>query len=209
MLKAEGDFQEIQLLTGKLTTAHLKEVLKTLLLQRAQNSDLVLYFTGHGFTAGDEFEQTGLFATYDCRRAQQNGLSFTWLNKVIERASLSSLAMFLDCCESEYFIENALLEESLQSLAKKSCFFAAACRTFENAYALKSAQYSFFTGAMLAALQQREQGLITASDVYKHIETQLRGQGQEPVYIGRGNSIPLLDYRRQEPVTATVSEETP
>ncbi|MEO1592537.1 MAG: caspase family protein, partial [Cyanobacteria bacterium J06632_22] len=210
LLKAEGEFQDIKLLTGKkVTTKALQKELKTLLLQRGENSDLVLYFTGHGFTVGDEFDQRGLLATYDCRKEQQNGLSFTWLNNLIQQASLSSLALFLDCCESEFFIENALLQTSLSDLTKKSCFCSAACRTFEQAYARTSAQHSFFTGAMLKALRQRDQGEITAFQVHQHIAPQLKAQHQEPVYIGRGDNITLLDYRRRESVAATVSEECP
>ncbi|MEO1401685.1 MAG: caspase family protein, partial [Cyanobacteria bacterium J06635_1] len=216
LLKAEGDFQDIQLLNKQVTEDKLKAALKTLLLQRAENNDLLLYFTGHGFSEGDEIEQKGVLATYDCQvtfkngapATSQNGIPFSWLNGLIKKASLSSLVMFLDCCQSEFFIENTLLENSLGDLAKKNCFVAAACRTFEKAYALKSAKHSFFTGALLEALQSSDNGKITTTDVLSHTENKLRGEGQEPVYLGRGSSILLLDHRQQLQITQ-VSEVCP
>ncbi|MEM9264633.1 MAG: caspase family protein [Cyanobacteria bacterium P01_F01_bin.13] len=214
LLTQEGDFQAVRLLNEKVTAKKLKDALRQVILQQAEVSDLLLYFTGHGFTEGDEFEQTGFLATYDCEVTLEgetvvdssNGVSLTWLNNLIKKANLSSLAMYLDCCESGYAIENALLENSLQDLARKNCFFAAACRYFEKAYALKSADHSFFTGAFLEALKQPEQ--ITAMDVYRHIEQRLKRQKQEPVYIGRGSSITILQPRMQK-AAAVVSDECP
>ncbi|EKV03690.1 WD40 repeat-containing protein [Leptolyngbya sp. PCC 7375] len=215
LLKAEGNFQAVRLLNRKVTAANLKETLKQVILQQAKDNDLLLYFTGHGLAAGDEFEQKGFLATYDCEVtlegktivASSNGVSFTWLNNLIKKANLSSLVMFLDCCESGFAIENALLEDSLKDLAKKNCFFAAACRNFEKAYALKSAEHSFFTGALLEALQQH-QGKVTTSDVLSFTENKLRGARQEPVYLGRGSSIVLLD-RRQQIQPDQVSDQCP
>ncbi len=122
-----GDQFEVTLLNVGVTRDRLKEALETLLLKRGKNSDVLIYFTGHGFTAGeDEDEAQGYLATQDCRvetddnrvLSARKGYSFQSLNGLIAKAELSSLVMLLDCCHGGSFIESAPAREKLSALNK-------------------------------------------------------------------------------------------
>ena len=120
----QHDF-EVTLLNEGVTRDRLRDALETLLLKRGKNSDVLIYFTGHGFTAGeDEDEAQGYLATQDCRvelegnrvLSARKGFSFQSLNGLIAKAELSSLVMLLDCCHGGSFIESAQAREKLREL---------------------------------------------------------------------------------------------
>ena len=205
---------EVTLLNKGVTREKLRDALETLLLKRGKNSDVLIYFTGHGFTAGeDEDEAQGYLATQDCRieiegkrvLSARRGFSFQALNKLIAKAELSSLVMLLDCCHSGSFIESAQARETLGALNTRY-FLVTACRSFEQAAAMKTAENSIFSAAVLAALQA-DGVRITGLDVLRRVESDLQGTGQEPLYLGAGSDIPIVE--RRVAVTTVVSEECP
>ncbi|MGB3768471.1 MAG: caspase family protein [Phormidesmis sp.] len=213
VLQADNNF-EVTLLNERVTRDRLKDALETLLLKRGKNSDVLIYFTGHGFTAGeDEDEAQGYLATQDCQIEKEGkrvlsarrGFSFQALNKLIAKAELSSLVLLLDCCHSGSFIESARARETLGAL-DTHYFLVAACRSFEQAAAMKAAENSIFSAAVLAALRADE-ARITGMDVLRRVAADLQGTGQEPLYLGAGSDIPILE--RRVAAVAVVSEECP
>ena len=213
VLQANNNF-EVTLLNERVTRDRLKDALETLLLERGKNSDVLIYFTGHGFTAGeDEDEAQGYLATYDCQIEKEGkrvlsarrGFSFQALNKLIAKAELSSLVLLLDCCHSGSFIESARARETLGALDTRY-FLVTACRSFEQAAAMKAAENSIFSAAVLAALRADE-AQITGMDVLRRVAADLQGTGQEPLYLGAGSDIPILE--RRIAAAAVVSEECP
>ncbi|MGF1569815.1 MAG: caspase domain-containing protein [Nodosilinea sp.] len=143
-LLKRGDFSDIDLKLNP-TFEQLNTALETLLQQRATRSDALIYFTGHGFTAGEtDDDQDGYLATADCEievdaqgnlLSQRRALSFKRLNGLVQRANLSSLVMLLDCCHSGYFIEDGLVKGGLGAFRERNYCLIAACRRFEQAYA--------------------------------------------------------------------------
>ncbi|PSB27427.1 caspase family protein [Stenomitos frigidus] len=210
VLKKHGDFQEVILLNGTkakpgwVDSDTLDEAL-TKFLKQAANQDVLLYFTGHGFTVEEsEFDQRGYLATSSSKVkfkgkqiiSQEDGFSFNKLNGLVQKASLSSLLLLLDCCHSGFLIEDDLVKQSLQAFSKSNYFLISACRSFQEAYALKRENHSVFTGALLESLLQEnaKQGVVTALNALDFIDRALKGSGQEPIFLGMGGAIPVVSY---------------
>ncbi|MEB3357613.1 MAG: caspase family protein [Synechococcales bacterium] len=210
VLKDHGDFQEVTLLSGTKSKpgwvdyGKLDEELVKFLKQAA-NQDALIYFTGHGFTVEEsEFDQRGYLATSSCKVklkdkriiSQEEGLSFNKLNGLIQKANLSSLLMLLDCCHSGFLIEDELVKKSLLAFSRNNYCLIAACRSFQESYALKSKDHSVFTGTLLESLRSENarQGTVTALDTFGFIDRQLKGSGQEPIFLGMGGAIPIVSY---------------
>ncbi|HEY9699027.1 MAG TPA: caspase family protein [Trichocoleus sp.] len=210
VLRQYGGFQEVTLLNGTKTKPGwvdydtLDQEL-TKFLKQAANQDVLIYFTGHGFTLEESrFVKRGYLATSSCKVkfkdkriiSQEEGFSFDDLNGLVQEVNLSSLLMLMDCCHSGFLIEDDLVKKSLQAFSKSNYFLIAACRSFQEAYALKRGSYSVFTGALLESLSQENarQGVVTALNVLDFIDRELKGSGQEPIFLGMGGAIPIVSY---------------
>ena len=105
--------------------------------------------------------------------------------------------MFLDCCESELIIEDALIGDKLSRLTQKGCFLSTACRSFE--VAREDARYGLYTGALVAALTDEADvsagNEITVSEAHNRVERALKRSRQEPISFGYGSSMVMVRYR--------------
>ncbi|MEH1900005.1 MAG: caspase family protein [Nostoc sp.] len=223
VLKAHGDFEDIAVLKGKVSTTKLAEGLKTLLQQQAVKKEALIYFTGHGITVSDSLgTQQAYLATSDLTIVTQGkqiieqigGISLLSLNNLIAKSNLNSLVVLLDCCHSGYFLENNLLKTTLTALNSESdYYFIAACRPFQEAYANKSAQHSIFSTALLAGLsaeKANKHGQVTSVDLFASISAELKGSGQQPIQLGWGSSITLVSYKHEtQAETFEVKDECP
>ncbi|MEO1350563.1 MAG: caspase family protein, partial [Cyanobacteria bacterium J06635_15] len=221
LLKTHGQCEQVTVLKGAVTRKRLVEALKTLLTQQAVKNEAVIYFTGHGITVTDGFDESQAYlTTSDCDLTveagkiveQQRAISFDSLNGQIKKSDLSNLVMLLDTCHSGDFIERSLLENSFSAFnTKPDYFLITACRSFEQARAKKSEAHSVFTGAVLAGLTPEkadEAGCITGDRLFDHLQQALRGSRQEPRRYGQGRSLPIVQFQPQQQAV-TVSEECP
>ncbi|MEH1818200.1 MAG: caspase family protein [Nostoc sp.] len=219
ILKAHGDFEDITVLKGQVSTTKLAEALKTLLQQQAVKNEALIYFTGHGITVSDSLgTQQAYLATSDLTIATQGkqiieqtgGISLLSLNNLIRDSDLSSLVVLLDCCHSGEFLERNLIEKTLTAfISQRDYYFIAACRGFQQAYAEKSAQHSIFTTALLAGLSPEntnDRGQVTGDRLFDRLATELKSSGQEPIRMGWGRCITLVQYQPKQ--TAVVINET-
>ncbi len=214
ILQERGDFSlEIPLLVdGQATQKNVQAALRKILTDQGKGAEVLIYFTGHGFVAGEsEYEQKGYLATYDCEIKQagdspeerlrqrilsaQRGISFEFLNGLVGEAELAGLAVLLDCCHSEWFIDQALVGRSLKVFEKSNYFLSAACRSFEVARAKQGAAHSVYSGALLAALGDQAAGRLTVLDVHNSIVKGLAQSRQEPISFGFGTGFVLVDDR--------------
>ncbi|AUB39917.1 putative ATPase, archaeal AAA+ ATPase superfamily [Nostoc flagelliforme CCNUN1] len=223
VLKAHGDFEDIAVLKGKVSTNHLAEAFKTLLQQQAVKNEALIYFTGHGIPVSSSLGRPQAYlATSDLTIftedtkivGQKGGISLAELNELIKESDLSSLVVLLDCCHSGDFLERNLIEKSLTAFSsQRDYYFIAACRGFQQAYAKKSEQHSIFTTALLAGLsaeKANQHGQVTSADLFGCISAELKGSGQQPIQMGWGSSITLVTYNHQRQVqTFEVKEECP
>lgn len=223
VLKAHGDFEDIAVLKGKVSTTKLAEALKTLLQQQAVKNEALIYFTGHGITVSDSLgTQQAYLATSDLTIVTQGkqiieqtgGISLLSLNNLIRDSDLSSLVVLLDCCHSGEFLERNLIEKTLTAfISQRDYYFIAACRGFQQAFAKKSEQHSIFTTALLAGLSPEntnDRGQVTGDRLFDILATELKGSGQEPIRMGWGRSITLINHNIQtQAETFEVKEECP
>ncbi len=73
VLERHGDFQNVTLVKGEVTSAQFIQALRQLLLDRAKGNDALVYFTGHGIPVVDTLPRKpkGYLATSDCAIAGQ------------------------------------------------------------------------------------------------------------------------------------------
>ncbi len=206
-------------LSDRVTFNDLETALKTFLERQAAGQDALIYFTGHGFMVEpNEDDRQGYLATSDCQVkfaeativAQESGLSFKRLNGLIQRAQLSSLVVLLDCCHGGLLVEDGLVKQSFKAEPDQNFCWIAACRSFQQSYARRSASHSLFTGALLQSLAQAQAaGDVTVLSVLRDVNAAFKQMAlQEPIYIGAGKDIPLISYR-QEAIAPTFSPENP
>ncbi|MEH1949833.1 MAG: caspase family protein, partial [Nostoc sp.] len=223
VLRAHGDFEDIVVLKGKVSTTKLAEAFKTLLQQQAVKNEALIYFTGHGITVSDSLgTQQAYLATSDLTIVTQGkqiieqtgGISLLSLNNLIRDSDLSSLVVLLDCCHSGEFLERSLIEKTLTAfISQRDYYFIAACRGFQEAYAKKSEQHSIFTTALLAGLSPEntnDRGQVTGDRLFDILATELKSSGQEPIRMGWGRSITIINHNIQtQAQTFEVKEECP
>jgi WD40 repeat protein len=239
ILKQYGDFQIVKRLperwnqqqndyeigTKAVTGNELGQALRTFLLDQAYRSDALIYFSGHGITVSDNLGQTkGYLATSDCvletdgKRivGQQHGIDLDSLNELIRAAELSSLVLLLDCCHGGYFLERQLVEQTLTAFSsQKDYYVITACRTFEQAWAMHDEKHDVFTGAVLNGLaleNAAKDGSVSGDRLFDRISTQLKGKRQEPIRMGWGKSITIVNYPLSEntpSTTFTFNRENP
>ncbi len=214
-----GNFVEVKRLIGSVTQKQLEGALQTLLLKQAERHEVVIYYTGHGFPLVESFGKKRVYlAPSDCKvRAldgqivhQDLGIPLEGLNDLIRGTNLSSLVVLLECCYGGSLLENSLVRETMTAFTKTDYFLIAACREFEQAYALKSQSHSIFTTALLKGLEEKnDRGQVTTGKLFDFIAWQLQNSGQEPFYLGSGRSLTLVSYQTAASAPVPIDETNP
>jgi Caspase domain/Pentapeptide repeats (8 copies) len=221
-LRATGDFQDVFVVRSDATRSDLVAALKRF-QEQARGNDALVYFTGHGFGLVDELTDgvTGYLAAVDTRvvttgnrvTAQQDGIPLASLGALLEQGNFSSLVMLLDACHSGLLLERGEIEQGLAVFSRKRDYFLiTACRGFEQAAAIGDQPHSLFTGAVLHGLAREnadDQGQVSADRLFDFVARSLRDSGQEPLRLGMGSGIGLVEYGVAGPVVRAVSEENP
>ena len=203
-----------EMIDQPVTAKELWQAIETLLNEQARNNDALIYFTGHGLKVkGRSGKPRGYLATSDCQitfdviksdgnkdepriTEVNNAILFDDLNDLIRKSQLSSLVVLLDCCHSGNFIERNLITDSLGISLEKDYHLIAACRGFQEGKALKSEAHSVFTGALLRGLRAENassNGEISCDRLYDYISRELKGASQQPLRLGWGTSIILVN----------------
>ena len=212
LLEKQGNFQEVQRLPKrwikdekrwevaqdkKLTGKDLGEALKIFLQEKAKHKDALIYFAGHGLEIPNwNGKKKGYLATSDCTSEGRNGILLDDLNELIGESELSNLVVLLDCCHAGYALERKQLDDSLIAFGKKTDYYLiTACRPFEKA--LEAIEHGVFTGAVLKGLGAEnadEDGRVSGDRLFDFITSELKGSSQEPIRMGWGRSITLVQY---------------
>ncbi|MEM9093209.1 MAG: NB-ARC domain-containing protein, partial [Cyanobacteria bacterium P01_F01_bin.53] len=215
LLDDHGQCRKVEVLKGKVTTQRLTGALKTLISERAEKNEVILYFTGHGFTITDELGSTqGYLATSDCSIALKNkqpsgqskGVSFSALNNLIRNSSLSSLVVIIDACHSGELIERELIDQSFVAFKSRADYLLiTSCRRFEKAWAKTDEDNSVFTGAVLDALVPENadsDGYITGATLFGALDSVLKKSRQEPRWMGNGSDLPIVKFQLGQQIRA-------
>ncbi|MBD2199808.1 MULTISPECIES: nSTAND1 domain-containing NTPase [Calothrix] len=198
----------------KLLGKELGQAVRLFLLEKAKGSEALIYFAGHGFEATSNTGITkGFLATSDCHKDGQNAIAFDDFNTLIAKSQLSSLVVLLDCCYAGSLLERSFIRSSFPIFNSKQDYcLITASRAFERAR--EDAEGGIFTKAVLKGLSQDKAddttGEVNANDLMSFVSRELKGSGQEAIYMGGGRSIPLVFYRPKNPVkSGVVSDECP
>jgi hypothetical protein len=201
-------------LDKKLTGKQLGEALRIFLLEKAKGAEALIYFAGHGFEAPSLTGiKKGYLATSDCNKDGQNAIAFDDLNSLIAESELSSLVVLLDCCYAGSLLETSFIRSSFPVFNSNADYcLITASRAFERAR--EDAEGGIFTKAVIKGLFEDQAkgttGEVNANDLMSFVSRELRGSGQEAIYMGGGRSIPLVWYPPKNQVAAAVvSEECP
>jgi uncharacterized caspase-like protein len=221
VLEQHGSYR-VTLLNGEVTAKQLADALKTLLGEQAVKNEALIYFTGHGITGVtgvDSLEQPqGFLAASDCNVTKageqwivRDGvILLNNLNQLIRKSDLSNLVVIFDSCHSGEFLEHSLVENALTVFrSRQDYYLITACRRFEQSWAKKSEHNSVFTGALLAGLSQGragDNGKVTVDRLFDFIANELSNSRQEPIRMGVGRSLILVEYPPKE--TTVVVDET-
>ncbi len=225
VLEQYGDFQAVERLPKrwnpdkndfevarqKVTGAELRQGIKTFLLEQAANNEALIYFTGHGLTVADGFgKPKGYLAASDCLVEkvgndivdQKNGVDFIGFNDLIQESTLSSLVVLLDCCHSGNFLESSMVRQTMTAFSsEKNYYLITACRSYEEALALKTDEHSIFTGAILKGLAREnanKKGEVSGDRLFDYISSEIKATLQEPIHLGWGRSVKLVTYRGED-----------
>lgn len=177
-------------------------------LQDADGSDVLIYYSGHGFTKLDPLSHTpeGYLASSDCQveldvagqiRTEKNGISLFGLNALINQHTFSSLVVILDCCNSGAFLESSMVRRDVTAFGyQRDYYLITACRSSSKAY--EGEEYSLLTAAVLKGLSPGNaspaSGRISGDRLFDVIGNELRNSRQEPIRLGWGRLITLVRY---------------
>ncbi len=179
-------------------------------LDDADGGDVLIYYSGHGFTKLDTTSQKpvgGYLAPSDCRVkldaagqviAEENGISLSHgLNKLIQQHHFSSLVVILDCCNAGAFLESAMVRQEVTQFGfQRDYYLITACRSSSKAY--EGEEHSLLTHAVLKGLAPENaspsSGRISGDRLFDVIGNELRNSRQEPIHMGWGRLITLVKY---------------
>lgn len=177
-------------------------------LQDVNGSDVLIYYSGHGFTKLDQLSHTpeGYLAPSDCQVelntagqiiAEKNGISLVGLNALINRHTFNSLVVILDCCNSGAFLESSMVRRDVTTFGyQRDYYLITACRSSSKAY--EGEEYSLLTDAVLKGLSATNaapgSGRISGDRLFDVIGNELQNSRQEPIRLGWGRMITLVRY---------------
>ncbi|MBW4691785.1 MAG: caspase family protein [Lyngbya sp. HA4199-MV5] len=191
-------------------------------LQDAAGSEVLLYYSGHGFSKVQPLSGTseGYLAPSDCQVelnaagqviAEKNGISLADLNKLINHHKFSSLVVILDCCNSGAFLESDMVRRDFTFGYERDYYLITACRGSSKAY--EGEHHSLLTAAVLKGLSPASvtsgSGWISGDRLFDVIGDELQNSRQEPLRMGWGRSITLVRYKQRQPVPTPESTFNP
>jgi WD40 repeat protein/energy-coupling factor transporter ATP-binding protein EcfA2 len=176
-------------------------------LQDADGSEVLIYFSGHGFTRFDKLsgEKEGFLATSNCQVEQdaekriitaKNAISLYSLNTLIKQHKFNSLVVILDCCNAGAFVESAMVRRDVTAFGYEwDHYFITACRGSSKAY--EGENHSLLTQAILKGLapgNASRSGRISGDGLFNVVGEELNNSRQEPLRMGWGRGITLVQY---------------
>src|SRR6266498_1031579 len=114
----------IEVLLGPKATKHkIEGTLHTTLVKKAKQGDtVVVYYSGHGFLAGDE--KTAYLGAYDTKISEiafnpNSGLRMSYVYQdIFQKSPARNILFILDCCNSGAFIPPTTIKSSVDADAE-------------------------------------------------------------------------------------------
>ncbi|MEM9809210.1 MAG: caspase family protein [Cyanobacteria bacterium P01_D01_bin.56] len=176
---------------SQISVQQLESSLVNLLLPKGDHipETAFFYFSGHGLQREVGIREGFLAVSNTQPDSFNNGLSLSWLRRVIRHSPVRQIIVILDCCHSGEFL--ALKDDAWQGKDGQSYLFIAASREYEEAYESLGGDYSVLTQAIVSGLspQQSSNGCITSTELVATITNHLSKEIQQPLFEQGGSEI--------------------
>lgn len=176
---------------GQVSVQQLESSLVNLLLPKGDHipETAFFYFSGHGLQREVGVREGFLAVSNTQPDSFNNGLSLSWLRRVIRHSPVRQVIVILDCCHSGEFL--ALKDDAWQGNDGQSHLFIAASREYEEAYESLGGDYSVLTQAIVSGLspQQSGNGRVTSTELIATITNHLSKEIQQPLFEQGGSEI--------------------
>ena len=196
---------------GYVKKTALKKALKRLFLPKGRQipEAALFYFSGHGMSEYEGFHK-GFLATSDTDPSDpESGISFIWLQWLLQESPIQQQIVWLDCCHSGAFIRGDMTAVNPgHSNSKDRCFIASS-RDFEESWLDKDRHYSLFTKALLEGLDPtRISGnSIDNYELITYINQTLKGDSQAPIFIQFGGAINIIEKSQSKEISIDIDRK--
>jgi uncharacterized protein YjbI with pentapeptide repeats len=205
-LETHGEFVVTRLpeeVEGNALRMHQKSNVKLIELKKAISNlfkpdseqapdTALLYFSGHGFRE-NEGRREEYFATSDWDPELGNyGLSMEWLQRILKESPVRQQIVWLDCCHAGGLLDFDQADPGSSGKARDRSFVASS-RDFEKSYEGINSPYSVLTKLFLDGLDPARypSGWVSNYDLIVHIQRNLKGVTQRPIFHNSGGFINL------------------
>ena len=218
VLNQYGDFAQVHLLTGDVTTEALEHSLHELLTNSSDHhkifNEIFIFYVGHAVSVRGSFgKKHGYLALSDTiiktHNAEitgiENAIALDDLNALIRESNLSNLLFLLDGSHRDLLLEasQGFLEAELIcqifgetfGKLKQNYFLLTTYRKFEEFYTNNNESCSTVKAAVLKSLDRADNhGVVDTRKMFTYVAAQLHGTGQEAVLYGHGKALKIVDY---------------
>jgi WD40 repeat protein len=220
VLNQYGDFVQVHLLTGDVTTEALEHSLHELLTNSSDRheifNEIFICYIGHAVSVRGSFgKKHGYLALSDTilktHNAEitgiENAIALDDLNALIRESNLSNLLFLLDGSHRDLLLEasQGFLEAELIcqifgetfGKLKQNYFLLTTYRKFEEFYTNNNESCSTVKAAVLQSLSSDRtdaRGVVDTRAMFTYVAAQLDGTGQEAVLYGHGKALGIVNY---------------
>lgn len=207
LLNATNKFDKISKIENH-NASDLKDAIRLELNDVGAVSELLVYYTGHGYALDDEFF---ICATnFDERRPNQTGLSTTELHNLLRSVDSDLVVKIIDACNSGTHLMKNDIALSLQS-SKGINHLIQIASCLENQSSLTGDPLSVFTENFIDATLTKAEGAIYYSDIISALRDQfISNNSQTPFFIFQSTCREKFvdDARKLDSVRETASQRT-
>jgi WD40 repeat protein len=220
VLNQYGNFAQVHLLTGDVTTETLEDTLHELLTNSSDRHEIFICYIGHAVSVRGSFGKKHcylalsdtLIKTHNTEiTGIENAIALDDLNALIRESNLSSLLFLLDACHRDLLLEASqgflqaelicqMFGETFGKL-KQNYFLLTTYRKFEEFYTNNNESCSTVKAAVLQSLSRDradDRGGVDARAIFIHVAAELQGTGQEAIIYGNGKPLRIVDYGETE-----------
>lgn len=170
---------------------------------RQAEDSLLVYYCGHGLTAGRRHDLYLALPGSDAEHPEFNSLEYDKLRSAVLDSPAKTKIVILDCCFSARAFGQTLAGEAsaLDMLDVEGTYVLASADREQVALAPEDERHTAFTGRLLQLLTDGVPdgpALLTVDYLYKQLRTIMRGAGlPEPRRIGTSNAEQLALSRNR------------
>ena len=197
VLEDEGD---IRLIGRRLTRA------------ASQAEDLLLvYFSGHGLTAGRRHELYLALRDTEWEAPEFNALEYDKLRSAVLNSPAATKMIILDCCFSGRVFGDSMADPATELIGQAEVdgtYVLASANRDQVSLSLPGEDHTAFTGRLLQLLDEGVPGgpqLLTIDNIYQQLRAQMQAEGLPQPHKRGTDNANLLALARNRAFAATAA----